>query len=88
MFFIQYIYSNVSLLISLPSALCYLPQFLIQVRCVDHSSLPQLLIKHFIVPHNKVGAQELLHLHSDIHGHGNDVVEKNHEGQKVCERPD
>jgi len=68
--------------------LCYLSQLLIQVWGVDHSSLPELIIKHLIVPHDEVRAQKLLHLHRDVHWDGNDVVEKNHEGQEVCECPD
>lgn len=65
----------------------YLSQLLVQVRRVDHGPLAQLLVEHLVVPHDEVGAQELLHLHRDVHGDGDDVVEKDHEGQEVRERP-
>ena len=66
----------------------YLSQLLVQVWRVDHRSLPQLLIKHLVVPHDEIGTQELLHLHGDVHGDGDNVVEENHESQEVCECPD
>ncbi len=66
----------------------YLSKFFIKIWGIDERSLSELLIKHVIVPQDEVRAKELLHLHSHIHGHGNDVVEQNHEGEEICECPD
>lgn len=68
--------------------LAHLAQLLVQIRSVDHSPLAQLLVHHLVIPHDEVGAQELLHLHRDIHGDGNDIVEEDHEGQEVREGSD
>ncbi|EDL22104.1 mCG1051023 [Mus musculus] len=37
---------------------------------------------------DEVGAEELLHLHGDVHGYGDDVIEEDHEGQEVGEGPE
>ncbi len=66
----------------------YLSKFFIKIWGIDKRTLSELLIKHVIVPQDEVRAKELLHLHSHIHGHRNDVVEQNHEGKEICECPD
>lgn len=53
----------------------YLTQLLIKVRGIDLSSFSQLFIEHLLIPRDEIGAQEFLHLHRDVHGHGNDVIE-------------
>lgn len=65
-----------------------LSQLLIQIRRVDQRPLPHFLIKHVFVPGDEVGAEELLHLHGDVHGDRDDVIEEDHEGQEVSEGPE
>lgn len=66
----------------------YLSQLFIQVRGVHLSAFSQLLVKHLLVPADEIGAKKFLHLHRYIHGHGDDVIKQNHEGQEVCEGSD
>lgn len=68
--------------------LMYLSKLFIQVRRVDLSALSQLFIEHVLVPGDEIGAQEFLHLHRHVHGHRDDVIKQDHEGQEVCECSD
>lgn len=61
-----------------------LAKFLIEVWSVDERALLDLWVKEVFIPSDKERAQEFLHLHSDVHGHGDYKVEKDHEGEEVC----
>lgn len=65
-----------------------LSQLLVEIRCVDQRPFPHFLIKHVFIPGDEVGAEELLHLHGDVHGYWDDVIEEDHEGQEVSEGPE
>ena len=61
----------------------YLPQLLVEVRGVDLGLLVALLVVQVQIPSDEEGAQELLHLHSDVQRDGDDVVVEDQEGQEV-----
>lgn len=62
----------------------HLPELLIEVRGINQCPLLNLWVKEILIPGDKEGAQELLHLHSDIHRYRDDEVEEHHEGEEVC----
>lgn len=64
-----------------------LPQLLVQVRGVHQCSLLDFLIVHLLVPGDEEGAQELLHLHCNVHGDRDNEIEEDHERQEVREHP-
>lgn len=61
----------------------YLPELLIEVRGVDLSFLVTLLMVKVQIPANEKGAQELLHLHSNVEWDGDDEVIEDQKCQEV-----
>ena len=61
----------------------YLTQLLIEVRGVDLSFLVALLVVKVQIPANEKGAQELLHLHSNVERDGDDEVVEDQKCQEV-----
>lgn len=61
----------------------YLPELLIEVRGVDLSFLVALLVVKVQIPANEKGAQELLHLHSNVEWDGDDEVIEDQKCQEV-----
>lgn len=61
-----------------------LAEFLIEVWSVDKRAFLDLRVNEVFIPSDKERAQEFLHLHSYVHGHGDYKVEEDHEGEEVC----
>lgn len=61
-----------------------LAKFLIEVRRVDKCAFLDLRVKEVFIPSDKERAEEFLHLHGYVHGHGDNKVEEDHEGEEVC----
>lgn len=61
----------------------YLPKFLVEVRGVDLSFLVALLMIKVQIPANEKRSHELLHLHSNIEGDGDDEVIKDQKCQEI-----
>lgn len=62
-----------------------LAQLLIEIRGVDQCALIDLGVEEVLVPGDEKRTQKLLHLHRHIHGHRDDEVKEDHEGQEVGE---
>lgn len=61
----------------------YLAQLFIEVGGVDLGLLVALLVVKVQVPADEKGAEELLHLHSDVEWDGDDEVVKDQKRQEV-----
>lgn len=61
----------------------YLPKFLVQIRGVDLSFLVTLLMIKVQIPADEEGSHELLHLHSNVEGDGDDEVIKDQKCQEI-----